>query len=147
MKVEKSIVIAASPERVWRAWTDEISRWWVKPYFIDPERALGLVIEPHAGGRFVEKWGDDGVGYLLGHVIEWLPPQRLAFTWTENDWSGVSTVVSVKFHEEGRGTRVTLVHEGFDRVPDGAGQRSSYESGWGDLLGKCQAYAEKGNSS
>ncbi len=143
MKVEKTIVIAAKPDRVWRAWTSEIARWWTKPYFIDAERAAGLVIEPQIGGRFMEKWGDGGAGYLLGHVVEWLPPNRLAFTWTEKDWVGASTVVKVQFEPDGQGTRVTLVHEGFDRVPDGEGQRSGYDAGWGDLLSKLKAYADE----
>lgn len=147
MKVEKTIVIAAAPDRVWRAWTEQTSMWWKKPYVIDADQSTGLLIEPRAGGRFLEKWGEDGVGYLLGHVVAWLPPQRLAFSWSESDWSGASTLVNVTFEKAGQGTRVTLVHEGFDRVPDGAGQRASYESGWGDLLNKLHDYIEKGRSA
>lgn len=146
MKVEKTIAIAAPPERVWRAWTAEISKWWTKPYYIDAERAIGVAIEPGAGGRFLEKWGDNGAGYLLGHVVEWLPPQRLAFTWMERDWAGVSTVVRVQLQAEGQDTRVSLVHEGFDRVPDSEGQATGYAAGWGDLLSKVKAYAEEGGS-
>ncbi|HET7087805.1 MAG TPA: SRPBCC domain-containing protein [Anaerolineae bacterium] len=142
LKVEKSISIAAKPERVWQAWTGEISKWWTRPYFNDAERATGLMLEPHLGGRFIETWGDRGAGYLIGHVIEWLPPHRFAFTWAEKPWSGVSTVVWVTLKAEGQATRVTLIHEGFDRLPDGAAQRSSYEAGWGDLLGKLKAYVE-----
>ncbi|HLF28754.1 MAG TPA: SRPBCC domain-containing protein [Anaerolineae bacterium] len=142
LKVEQSISIAAKPERVWRAWTAEISKWWTRPYFIDPERVTGLVLEPQLGGRFIEMWGEQGAGYLLGHVIEWLPPQRLAFTWTEKAWTGAATVVWVTLEPEGQGTRVTLVHEGFERLPDGAAQRSGYQMGWGDLLSKSKLHIE-----
>jgi uncharacterized protein YndB with AHSA1/START domain len=143
LKVEKSIVVAAKPDRVWRAWTGEIAKWWTKPYFIDAERATGLTLEPQVGGRFMETWGDGGAGYLLGQVVEWLPPHRLAFTWSESDWAGASTVVKVKFEPDGQGTRVTLTHEGFERVPDGEGQRSGYTAGWGDLLDKLKAYTDE----
>ena len=34
MKVERSIVIAAQPERVWQAWVSEMNHWWTKPYYM-----------------------------------------------------------------------------------------------------------------
>ena len=144
LKVEKEITIAAGPERVWQAWTTEISKWWVGPYFIDKQRATGLVIEPHVGGRFMEIWGDQGSDYLIGNVVEWLPPRRFAYTWMEKSWAGVATVVWVEFDAEEQGTRVKVIHEGFDRLPDGAAQRSGYEAGLTDLLGKLKAYVEAG---
>ncbi len=144
MKVERSMVIAAQPERVWQAWVSEMNRWWTKPYYVDPERVTGLVIEPRLGGRYLEKWGGDGSGYLIGHVIEWLPPLRLAYTWSEKSWGGIVTVVRLEFQPEGEGTRLSLVHEGFERLPDGVEQRAGYDRGGADLLGKLKAYVEKG---
>ena len=143
-RVEQSVIIAAKPERVWQAWIGEISHWWKGPYFVDRSRATGLVIEPQLGGRFMETWDDQGSGYLVGQVIEWLPPRRFAFTWMEKAWQGISTVVWVEVQPEGRGTRVTLVHEGFERLPDAAGQRGGYDKGWADLLDKFKTYIEQG---
>ncbi len=142
MKVERSIVIAAQPERVWRAWVSEMNQWWTKPYYMDSERVTGLVIEPHLGGRYMEKWGEDGSGYLIGHVVEWLPPLRLAYTWSEKSWGGIVTVVRLEFQPERGGTRLALVHEGFERLPDGEAQRAGYDRGGADLLGKLKAYVE-----
>jgi uncharacterized protein YndB with AHSA1/START domain len=144
MKVERSVVIAAKPERVWRAWVSEMNNWWTRPYYMDAERVTGLAMEPHLGGRYIEKWDEAGSGYLIGHVIEWLPPQRLAYTWSEKSWAGVTTVVHLEFQPEGASTRLSLVHEGFERLPDGVAQRQGYESGSADLLGKLKAYVEKG---
>lgn len=143
-KVDVSVTIAASPERVWRAWTGESAQWWTKPYYIDGGRVTGFLMEPHVGGRYVELWGDQGKGYLLGHVIEWLPPHRLGYTWMEKAWGGVVTVVWITFEPEGDGTRVRLVHEGFERLPDSARQRDGYEYGAGELLHRMKTYVEKG---
>ena len=142
MKVERSIVIDAKPERVWQSWVDEINAWWTEPYYIDAERVTGLRIEPRLGGLFIEEWGQDA-GYVIGQVIEWLPPQRLAYTWAEKSWGGITTLVRLEFLPEGSGTRLALVHDGFERVPEGADQRAGYENGHGDLLGKLKAYIEK----
>jgi uncharacterized protein YndB with AHSA1/START domain len=142
MKVEQSIVIAAKRERVWRGWVEEISSWWSKPYFIDPEYVTGLTLEPRLGGRFFEEWGKDA-GYLLGQVIEWLPPQRLSYTWSEKSWAGIVTVVHLEFIEVKDQTKVVLVQEGFERLPDGKDQLKGYDHGSADLLGRLKAYVEK----
>src|SRR5262245_49103922 len=121
--VERTIAIAAPPERVWQALTGEIACWWGPEYLRDASRTRGMVIEPQVGGRLMESWGDHGAGYLIGHVVEWLPPQHLACTWMEKAWSGISTFVSIELSPDGQQTQVRLIHEGFERLPDGANQR------------------------
>ena len=147
MKVEKAIFISARPERVWQAWVGEISQWWKRPYFNDAERATGLLLEPRLGGRFVELWGEAGEGYLLGQVVEWLPIQSFAFTWTERSWLGIATMVRVELHPEPQGTQLILMHGGFDRLSDGTAQRSGYESGWSDLLDMLKTHLKDSSST
>lgn len=142
MKVEQSILVEAKPERVWQGWVTEISAWWSKPYFIDPENVTGLILEPRLGGRFIEEWGKEA-GYLLGQVIEWLPPQRLSYTWSERSWSGILTVVHLEFIDLKDRTKINLIHEGFERLPDGKEQLTGYDRGSADLLGKLKAHVEK----
>lgn len=71
-KVEVHIEIAASPERVIRAFTDpEMLRgWW------GVERAF---IEPREGGTFLVVWGvsDKGFQYVTSGVIKCYEPDRL----------------------------------------------------------------------
>jgi uncharacterized protein YndB with AHSA1/START domain len=143
VKVEQSILIAAKRERVWQGWVHEMSAWWSKPYYIDPEKVTGLFMEPRLGGRLIEEWGGNA-GYLIGHVIEWLPPQRLSYTWSEKLWAGIITVVNLEFTTVERQTRINLTHKGFERLPDGAEKRKSYDHGSADLLGKLKLYLEKG---
>ena len=143
-KVERSITIAAEPERVWQAWVSEMNNWWTKPYYMDPERVTGLTIEPQLGGRYIEKWGNDGSGYLIGHVVEWLPPLKIGYTWSERGWGGVATVVWLEFQPNGPGgTRLNFVHEGFERLPDGDQQRDNYDYGSSELLRRFKTYVEK----
>lgn len=85
-KVERLITIAAPPERVWKAWVEEMNAWWTKPYYNDHDRVTGLLLEPRLGGRYIEEWGENGEGFLIGQVTEWLPPARLAYTWSRSSW-------------------------------------------------------------
>ena len=144
-KVERTISIAAAPERVFQAWVEEMNQWWTKPYYNDHERIHGLVLEPKLGGRYIEKWDENGGGFLIGTVVEWLPPIRLAYTWSERGWGGVSTLIRIEFvPDEAGGTRMTYVQEGFERLPESDGQRDGYDRGCKELLDRLKAYIEKG---
>ena len=143
MKLERTTLISASPERVWQAWVSEINQWWTAPYYNDTNRVSGLEFEPRLGGRFIERWGEDGSGYLIGQIVEWLPPQRLAYTWTERNWGGIVTLVSLQFQPEGPNTLLGLVHAGFERLPEGEKMRAGYADGHGRLMARLKAYLER----
>ncbi len=145
LKVERTLTIAAPPERVWKAWVEEMNAWWTKPYFNDHARATGLVLEPRLGGRFIEQWCVNGEGFLIGHVTEWLPPVCLAWTWSERDWEGVATLNRLNLEPDGQGgTRLSYQQSGFERLPDGANTRTGYDSGWGELSTRLKNFIEKG---
>jgi uncharacterized protein YndB with AHSA1/START domain len=143
MKVEQTTLIQAKPERVWEAWVSEINQWWTAPYYNDKSKVSGLEFEPHLGGRFIEKWDEDGSGFLIGHIVEWLPPQRLAYTWSERTWKGIVTLVSLEFQLEGHNTLLRLVHAGFERLPEGEKLRSGYADGHGKLVSRLKNYLER----
>lgn len=143
MKVEHTTLIAADPERVWQAWIYEINRWWTAPYYNDASRVSGLEFEPHLGGHFIEKWGEGGSGFLIGHIVEWLPPQRLAYTWSERTWGGIVTLVSLEFQPEDQNTRLSIVHSGFERLPEGEKLRLGYADGHGKLMSGLKNYLER----
>ena len=144
-KVERTIMIAAPPDAVWNAWVNEMNAWWTKPYYNDHDHITGLHMEPQLGGRYIEKWGEEGSGFLIGHVTEWLPPLRLSYTWTERTWEGVNTLIRLEFEEERKGiTRLKFVQEGFERLPKGEETRSGYQGGCNQLLERLKNYIEKG---
>jgi uncharacterized protein YndB with AHSA1/START domain len=143
LRVERTTAIAAPPERVWQAWVSEINRWWAKPYYNDHDRVTGLELEPCLGGRFVEKWGGGGAGFLIGQVIEWLPPLRLAYTWSERGWVGAVTVARLELDPDGQGgTLLHFTHAGFERLPESARMRDGYAEGWEDLVSRLKQYVE-----
>ena len=145
LKIERSLTIAAPPERVWKAWVEEMNGWWTKPFYNDHARATGLVLEPGLGGRFFEQWGTNGEGFLIGQVNEWLPPISLGYTWSERDWEGVATQNRIKLEPDGAGgTRLTYTQSGFARLPEGADTHAGYESGWGQLSARLKNFVEKG---
>lgn len=143
-RVERTITIAAKPERVFQAWVEEMNQWWTKPYYNDHERVIGLYMEPKLGGRYIEQWDENGGGFLIGTIVEWLPPLRLAYTWSERDWAGVSTLVRIEFTKDGDGTRMTYTQEGFERLPEGVQIRDGYDRGSEELTSRLKAYVEKG---
>lgn len=143
--VERMITIAASREKVWHAWVYEMNGWWTKPYYNDHDHVTGLTMEPQLGGRYIEKWGEDGSGFLIGHITEWFPPFRLAYTWSERTWGGVATLVRIELEVEKQdSTRLMFTQEGFERLPEGAATRGNYQKGCEQLLGRLKNFIEKG---
>ena len=143
--VERTIRIAAAPGRVWQAWVEEMNQWWTKPYYNDHQRVTGLLLEPRLGGRYIEKWGEDGAGFLIGTVVEWLPPLRLAYTWSERGWGGVQTLIRLELAaDEPGGTRLTYTQEGFERLPEADRTRGGYQQGCEELLNRLRAHVESG---
>jgi len=74
IKIESEIRLHASPERVWKAVTDEQQDWY--PYNYGGKRLKRIVTEPGVGGRVYEDWGD-GAGILYSHVTYWDPPRAI----------------------------------------------------------------------
>jgi uncharacterized protein YndB with AHSA1/START domain len=150
-KVERMITIAAPPERVWKAWVEEMNAWWTKPYYNDHDLVSGLYMEPRLGGAYIEKWGKNGEGFLIGNITQWLPPRRLAYTWTQSDWQGVMTLIQIEFVPEANGTRMTYLHQGFERLPEelhllpsGMPLEEGYHRGWNELSSRLKNFIEKG---
>jgi hypothetical protein len=75
VRIETELRFRATPERVFRALTEESLTWF--PHTYGEERVRGIVLEPHVGGAHYEDWGD-GLGHLYGHVTVFDPPRRYA---------------------------------------------------------------------
>lgn len=152
-RVDRTIIIAAPPGRVWKAWVEEMNAWWTKPYYNDPDLVTGLHMEAGLGGRYIEKWGENGEGFLIGNITQWLPPRRLAYTWTQTDWQGVMTLIRIEFEPaEDGGTCMRYIHEGFERLPmdlqtlpSGMGLHQGYDHGWGELSARLKNFIERGS--
>jgi uncharacterized protein YndB with AHSA1/START domain len=123
--VEQTLRISASPETVWRYWTDpeRMCDWW------------GAVAEldPRPGGAYVVEMGGGGV--MRGEYVELVPHQRIVFTFGWDPSEGApdvapgSTVVEITLTPDGDDTILALRHTG---LPPAAA--AEHRSGWAHFL-------------
>ena len=118
-RVVVALRIAADPERVFEAFTDQIAAWWrPNPLFAFTPRSPGvLAFEGEAGGRLVERL-PSGKVFEIGQVRVWEPGARLVIGWRQATFAPeMDTEVEVRFEAVGEETRVTVEHRGWDSVP------------------------------
>jgi uncharacterized protein YndB with AHSA1/START domain len=131
-RVERKIVVDASLERVWAAFTepDQLTRWF-------PDEEAHMDLRPGGVARFI--W-DEAADEAIIDVVD--PPERLVFRWRPEGSGRRYTTVAVSLRGLDAGTEVTLVESGFASLPDEI-RRQSYEgnsTGWAHELGELQAY-------
>ena len=109
------------PAEAFALFTEEVDAWWRRgPRF---RAAVGgkegrLCFEPGPDGRLVEVYDEAGAApFVLGLVRAWEPGVRLAFSmggraFARDEW----TEVEVSFEPVETGTRVRVVHTGFDAL-------------------------------
>ncbi|MGH8318381.1 MAG: SRPBCC family protein [Steroidobacteraceae bacterium] len=122
-QVSRSIEIQARPSAVWR-WlaTQEALRHWISG---------NLEIDLRVGGgyRFL---GLDGRTWVSGSVLELDPERSLILSWLEegSGWTHPARLV-IKLSPTAAGTRVTLIHDGFEGIglSDWSETVQDYESG------------------
>ena len=126
-------VLKATPEKVYKAWTDPalIAKWfypnerWDR---CDPE------VEPMVGGKYnitmVHSDGDK-VG-MKGKVVEMVSNEKLVFTFLDKDSDDFSqeSVVTVTLKAVAEGTELTLVHSKLAS----ADLKSNVSQGWDGCL-------------
>jgi uncharacterized protein YndB with AHSA1/START domain len=120
-RVLRSIEIHAPPDAVWR-WlaTQEALRRWLSP---------SLEIDLQVGGAY-RLLAPDGKTWISGRVLELKSEESLILSWLEEGagWLHPMRVV-ITLVPTRVGTRVTLVHDGFDGTPDERAAVEDYERG------------------
>jgi len=131
VKVVVERTLAASRERVFRAWTDPgLMEKWFSPM---DKTTVGVEANVVEGGKYrIGMRGQDGVvSYVSGRYIEIEPPRRLVFTWAwETEPPGVESLVTIEFFEQGDSTRLVLTHQKLETQQD----RDSHRRGWEGCL-------------
>ena len=120
----------ASPERVFRAWTQPLAlrEWWCPAGWAASE----IEIDLRAGGRYriaMVRAGDAGRGVSVsGQFLEVRPPERLIYTWRwEGAFAGMpETLVTLELNGSENETLLTLRHDNFTDT----GLRQQHRSGW-----------------
>ena len=143
IEIKKSIVIDASPEIVFNAFTnpEELTQWF-------PDQAI---LEPKVGGKFrfsffKEKSKELERDYSPeGTVKEFVPNKKVSYTWQLKDIPEFpETTVTWELQEIGANkTRVELVHSGFTGKEEGKLSFREHDQGWSYFLGRLEKYCQK----
>jgi uncharacterized protein YndB with AHSA1/START domain len=132
-------VIAAPPERVFKAWTTpEAIKAWFGP---EDCRVLDAVVDLRVGGGYSFSFSTERLGKIKvsGQYREVTPPAKLVYTWRwegNPDLAAGTSVVTVQFIPTGAATEIQLTHE---QLPS-AESRDDHGHGWNGTLNKLERY-------
>lgn len=142
--LHKSVTVPWSQERAFKRFTTEIDSWWpLKTHSVGGARTLRCVFEGKVGGQIFEETRD-GTRLVWGTVLEWDPPSRAVFTWHPAHSPDAAQNIEVRFTAVGNGTRLDLLHTGWERLGAEAKKaRRAYPMGWTYVLNH---WADRGNS-
>jgi uncharacterized protein YndB with AHSA1/START domain len=137
--VHASVDVEAPPEAVWDALTEpeQLSAWWGANLY----RTFNWQFDLRPGGRWsVDTMGDGGPNHVRGEILEVDRPRRLVLTW-EASWDGFCrTVITYSFVATATGTRLTIVHTGFEGRPQAC---EGHAIGWDAVLGWMAAHLSR----
>ena len=132
--VKREIVIDAPIAKVWK-------------HITDPEKIAGWVMpndfQAVAGKAFTLDCNVQGAIACVVKEID--PPNKLVYSFTSKAIK-IETLLTITLRVEGSGTRVALVHSGWDALPPSEqGISDAFGDGWGGGLEKLasQIDAEK----
>jgi uncharacterized protein YndB with AHSA1/START domain len=136
-------LIEASPETVYRIWTERTGEWFAPLPYTTPVVELDL----RPGGRFVSVMkSPDGVDMPSeGVFLEVLPNARLVFTDAFRPGripQQAFMVVIVTFEREGAGTRYTARVRHWDEEALKRHEAMGFHEGWSVVAGQLAQLAE-----
>ena len=139
--VHKTMVVNCSPERAFEVFTREIGSWWpLDKYSIGETEIVEVVFEEQVDGRVFERHAD-GSEADWGKVLSWDPPASFSMSWSPGSDPAKPTDLKVSFAAEGDGTRVDLVHTGWEILAErGQESRNGYDNGWVGVLEEYTRY-------
>jgi uncharacterized protein YciI/uncharacterized protein YndB with AHSA1/START domain len=130
--VRRQVVVSATPERAFAAWTDDLHTWWpFERHSVYGQGSSAAFVD----GQLIET-SPDGQSCSWGSVTTWRDGERLTMTWHPGSDEDSATTVDVRFDplDDGR-TLVTLTHTGWEKRADSADARLEYRSGWPTVMG------------
>lgn len=125
--IRKEILINAAVSRVWKHITDpqKIAGWLMPNDF---EAAVGKQF-------FLDCQQQGKISCVVKEIV---PEQKLVYSF-QSQVTRVETLVTITLIPEGKGTRLTLTHSGWDALPPGEqGIAEGFGNGWGAGLEKLQ---------
>jgi len=116
---------AASPDKVFRAWTDPAS---IKAWFAKGEECSADVRE--GGLFFIAMRGMSKLNPHYGRYLRIDKPRTLEFTWVSEWTQGKESVVTIEIAARGPQTELTLTHDGLPTEEHAA----MHNQGWSGFL-------------
>jgi uncharacterized protein YndB with AHSA1/START domain len=139
--LRKTVTVNRPPDEAFRIYTEGIATWWPLETHSPSGKAETVVMEPREGGRLYERTRD-GEEVDWGEILVWEPPHRVVHTWHLGRHA--VTEVEVRFTAQGDGTRVELVHRGWESHGNYAAEvRAQYDGGWDYVFGERYATAAR----
>jgi uncharacterized protein YndB with AHSA1/START domain len=126
--------LKASPEKVFAAWTDpEKVKRWMGP---GDAKAISAECDARAGGhyRWVMQNGAGEIHDVSGAYREFVPSEKLVFTWAWKSTPERQSLVTVLIKPDGDGSLLTLTHEQFFDEE----ARDRHQTGWSATLDKME---------
>ena len=141
--VKKSIIVPLSVEDAYKLFTTGLASWWpLITHSVGEEDTTTCKVEEFEGGKIYET-NKDGSEAPWGKVLVWEPPTKFSMTWHPGRDEKTAQRVEVMFEEEGKGTRLELIHHDWELLGDKAEiTRNGYDSGWDIVLGKYVSQSE-----
>jgi len=133
--VRRTVEVRWSQGEAFRRFTAGIADWWpLRTHSVGQSRARTVIFEEGVGGRIREQ-DDGGAEHVWGTVLEWDPPSRVLFSWHPGREASTAQKVEVRFEPTSRGTRLRLVHSGWEVLGRSAARmRRGYSLGWVAVL-------------
>lgn len=133
-----------APETLWTMLTtaDLIGRWLMEPTGFIPTKGTRFTFQTTPAGA----WD----GTISCEVLEVIPNERLSFAWRGGDdadqgyGSRLDTIVTWTLAKVPGGTRLRLVHSGFD-LPRNETAYTRMSAGWTNVVGKIGDLADVAN--
>jgi len=141
--IRKSVTVDRPLEEAFRLYTEQLATWWpFSTHSAGKEEVETVILEGREGGRFYERTRN-GDEHLWGTVLVWDPPSRVVHSWHPGRAEHTAQEVEVTFAPQGEGTRVELVHSGWERLGDRLDEMiTNYNEGWDVVLGRYAQAAE-----
>jgi len=134
LNIHKEIDIDAQPAVAFQAMLEQLG-----PHNTTPHGPMPMKLEAWPGGRWFRDLGN-GAGHFWGHVQVIKPPTLLEVTGPLFMSYPAVSHVQYRLTENGRGTRLTLVHRAFGEIV--AEHRDGVNQGWEYILAAIKGRAE-----
>ena len=135
--IEIAIDVGALPALCYERFTEGFGEWWpTLTHSLSRHADTRCALEARAGGRVFET-APDGTLHVWGRVTRVVPGESLRFSWHPGREAESAQWVDVSFKAAGPGSRVTLIHGGWEALGEIAPiLRREYDHGWQHVFGE-----------